>query len=191
VPSLQDDVSVQIAGTYTVTLGGNAVARSLTLGGSTGTQTLWLAGKALVIAPKVLDIQAKGALKGPGNIIGTIRNAGTVTPNVSNSYLNIWGSYSQTTSGALNLQLDSTTQFDRLGVLGIGTLAGALSVATGFSPSAGDTFVIVRNFTNKPITGTFTGLPEGATFASGGNTFQISYVGGAAGHDVVLTSRAP
>ena len=38
------------------------------------------------------------------------------------------------------------------------------------------------------ITGTFTGLPEGATTVAGGITYSISYLGGTSGHDVVLTA---
>src|SRR5262249_20617694 len=37
------------------------------------------------------------------------------------------------------------------------------------------------------VAGTFAGLPEGATFVAGGQTFQISYTGGD-GNDVALTA---
>jgi len=42
----------------------------------------------------------------------------------------------------------------------------------------------------KYLVGTFDGLPEGARFTSGGQTFAISYLGGS-GNDVVLTALPP
>ena len=41
-----------------------------------------------------------------------------------------------------------------------------------------------------PITGTFAGLDEGATFMQDGILFQITYEGGPDGHCVVLTRLA-
>src|SRR5262249_34658265 len=40
-----------------------------------------------------------------------------------------------------------------------------------------------------PVSGTFSGLPEGAVITLGGNQFRISYVGGD-GNDLVLTAIA-
>ena len=71
-------------------------------------------------------------------------------------------------------------------------LAGALAVSAGTAGPAGSGLVqgekitILRNAGGQPIVGTFGGLGEGATFASAGGTYRISYAGGA-GHDVVLT----
>ena len=56
-------------------------------------------------------------------------------------------------------------------------------------PSAGTVFTIVDNDGTDAVTGTFTSLPEGAMFTSGGVDFQISYVGGT-GNDITLTVRA-
>ena len=50
----------------------------------------------------------------------------------------------------------------------------------------GETFTIITNDGRDAIGGTFSGLPEGASLAINGLTFQISYVGGT-GNDVVLT----
>jgi hypothetical protein len=74
-------------------------------------------------------------------------------------------------------------------VTGPVTLAGSLNVLliNAFTPKIGDTFTVIKNQTGNPITGTFTGLPEGATVLGNGYLFQISYVGGA-GHDVTLTA---
>jgi autotransporter-associated beta strand protein len=65
-------------------------------------------------------------------------------------------------------------------------LGGQLVVNVSFAASPGDTFRILDNQQLGPISGTFTGLPEGATVTAGGQDFQISYVGGD-GNDVTLT----
>jgi len=50
-------------------------------------------------------------------------------------------------------------------------------------------FAIVVNYLSDPITGTFNGLPEGASVMAGDQVFQITYTGGT-GNDVVLTKLA-
>jgi hypothetical protein len=65
------------------------------------------------------------------------------------------------------------------GSLIIDILSGAVST--------GQTFTIIDNDGADPVTGTFTGLSEGATLAAGTTTFAISYHGGN-GNDVVLTA---
>jgi acetyl esterase/lipase len=88
---------------------------------------------------------------------------------------------------------------DVLQVTGSVTLENKpLNVNLGFSPANGTTFVIVDNDGTDAVNGIFvmranptanfgTPLPEGATFATGGQHFQISYAGGT-GNDVVLTA---
>jgi hypothetical protein len=51
----------------------------------------------------------------------------------------------------------------------------------------GTTFEIIDNRASDPIHGRFAGLPQGATFAAGGEEFSINYHGGN-GNDVVLTA---
>ena len=48
------------------------------------------------------------------------------------------------------------------------TLGGNLNVSlgVGYTPSPGDSFVIVNNEGANPISGTFNGLPEGACWWS-------------------------
>ncbi|HEV8267880.1 MAG TPA: hypothetical protein VGR00_06595, partial [Thermoanaerobaculia bacterium] len=79
------------------------------------------------------------------------------------------------------------TGYDRLGVTGAVSLGGAtLSVTVGYTPTGGDTFTIIQNDLADSITGTFSGLAEGAMTTVGSYTFQITYAGGD-GNDVVLT----
>ena len=75
-------------------------------------------------------------------------------------------------------------------VSGSVTVANALlSVAPGFTAPVGQVFTVVENDGSDAIVGTLAGLPQGATFTSGGQTFRISYAGGT-GNDITLTAAA-
>jgi autotransporter-associated beta strand protein len=50
----------------------------------------------------------------------------------------------------------------------------------------GTVFTVVENDTPGSIIGTFSNLPDGSTFSSNGNTYQVSYEGGS-GNDLTLT----
>lgn len=63
----------------------------------------------------------------------------------------------------------------------------ALTATIPFSTPPGTLLTIIDS-ASGPITGTFSGLPDGATFSASGKTFRINYNAGADGHDVVLTS---
>ena len=70
------------------------------------------------------------------------------------------------------------------------TLADAtLTVVTDGSTSVGDVLTLIDDTGINTISGTFSGLAEGATFTSGSTTFKISYVGGS-GNDVTITHMA-
>ena len=68
-------------------------------------------------------------------------------------------------------------------------LAGALSVKPPAAVTAGERFTLIHT-TGPGAVGAFTGLAEGATFAAGGATFEITYRGGSGGHDIVLTAKS-
>ena len=71
--------------------------------------------------------------------------------------------------------LTAGSDYDQLDISGgFGTLvleAPTLSVTLGFTPSIGDSFLIV----NGPNSGEFAGLPNGASFVAGGQGFRIDY----------------
>src|SRR5262249_6414923 len=72
------------------------------------------------------------------------------------------------------------TQYNQRNVIGQVKLTGADLVLSGsYAPAPGDSFLIVNNDGTDAITGTFNGLPDGATFtATVGSvltTFQIFY----------------
>ena len=52
--------------------------------------------------------------------------------------------------------------------------------------TTGTIFKVINNTSANPIFGTFSNLPNGSTFASNGNNFQVSYTGGT-GNDLTLT----
>jgi hypothetical protein len=64
---------------------------------------------------------------------------------------------------------------------------GILNLAIGFEPPVGSSFEILTNIGSAPITGTFNGLAEGATFTQDGYQLQINYQRGSGGNSVVLT----
>jgi hypothetical protein len=66
----------------------------------------------------------------------------------------------------------------------------ALQLTLGFIPTTGQQFRIIDNTGSSAISGTFDGLPEGATFFRSGRPFSITYKGGS-GNDVVVTALAP
>ena len=50
----------------------------------------------------------------------------------------------------------------------------------------GTVFTVVNNTAATPIAGAFSNLPDGGTFTSNGNTYQVNYHGGD-GNDLTLT----
>ena len=80
------------------------------------------------------------------------------------------------------------TNYDQIAVGGTVTLAGALSVSVT-NPSAlpaGYTFTIIRNDGALPVSGTFAGLAQLATFTNSPLVWRINYQAGD-GNDVALT----
>jgi hypothetical protein len=76
--------------------------------------------------------------------------------------------------------------YDQLHVIGAVNLGDAAFIPTlAFMPTASGLFTIIDNDGTDPVTGTFNGLPEGATVNVGGFTGKISYLGGS-GNDVTL-----
>ena len=66
----------------------------------------------------------------------------------------------------------------------------SLVAINGFSPTVGQTFVILSKSAAGAISGNFNGLPEGATitnFLGSSLNAQISYLGGD-GNDITLTA---
>jgi hypothetical protein len=134
-------------------------------------------------------VNAGGTLGGTGTVAGqvTVGVGATLAPGVAAGIL---GTGNLSVSGTLLVEIQGTTlgtQYDNVNVTGSVTLGGMLALAGAFVPAAGNTFTIITNDGGDAVAGTFSGLPEGATFAFNGATLQISYAGGT-GNDVVLTA---
>lgn len=99
-------------------------------------------------------VQLGAMLKGAGVIFGNVINSGTVAPGNSPGTLTVNGNFTQTSTGALQIELASPGVFDRLVVSGNASLAGTLAVQSfgGFAPAYGQQFNFLQAGT---ITGTF------------------------------------
>jgi len=84
--------------------------------------------------------------------------------------------------GATSDQVQVTGSVAVAGPLTLNILSGALTV--------GQSFILIDNDGADPVSGTFTGMPEHASFVLGGQMARISYHGGD-GNDVVLSVPAP
>jgi fibronectin-binding autotransporter adhesin len=152
-------------------------------------------GQELIVDGKVgnVEIFNLGLLKGSG-VFGNIQldNGGIIAPGHSPGCMNTGN---VTLSGTYQAEIGGTTActgYDQLNVTGTVDVTGgtlATSLYNNYKPKAGEAYTIINNDGNDAVTGTFTGLPEGATFNVSGYVFQITYKGGS-GNDVVLTVKS-
>ncbi|MFM8496009.1 MAG: beta strand repeat-containing protein, partial [Planctomycetia bacterium] len=88
--------------------------------------------------------------------------------------------------------LDPVTGYEQFTVDPFGTVvldSAALSVSANIPVPLGTILTLIDNQGSSPVSGTFAGLPEGATIADSRGVFKISYVGGD-GNDVTLEAIA-
>jgi hypothetical protein len=108
-----------------------------------------------------MNIQG-GTFTGAGTATGGVTSSGTAIPGLPIGTLTVAGNYTQSSSGALSVDIGGHTpgtEFDQLNLTGSGaaSLAGILNVslANGFMPVGGDSFTIM-NFVSRA--GTFATL---------------------------------
>jgi hypothetical protein len=117
--------------------------------------------------------------------------SGSVSP--SPGVVTIAGGVVLTGSTTFSATLNGTDpgSYSQLAASGPINLGGStLSLVFGFEPPVGSIFEILTNAGTGLITGTFTGLNEGATFGQSGFVLQITYLGGTGGKSLVLTRLA-
>jgi autotransporter-associated beta strand protein len=136
-----------------------------------------------------------GTFGGTGNLIAPIAvNAGTLAPgNLGVGTLTTGAALTLAAGSTLAVELNGETGAgDKVVANGVGIGGAALQVSAlgGAGFSVGTNFTILDNTGAAAVNGTFAGLPEGASFTSGGSLLRISYTGGT-GNDVVLTSIVP
>ena len=177
------------SGTVSARLGGAGALTKTTSGivALSGANTF--TGGSTVLAG-TLDLA--GSLNSDVNVDG-----GTLTLGSSTGARTVAGSLSATTAGTLRFRINGTTagtQYDQLRLTSATssvTLAGTLDLVAAPGLAAGSTFRIIDNSgSSTAVTGTFTGLPEGAEFYEDSQWWRISYTGGS-GNDVTLTRIAP
>ncbi len=135
-------------------------------------------------------VEVGGTLKGTG-VVGVLDVFGKVSPGHSPGCLST-GDLTFEAGSAYDFEIGGTTacsEYDQLKttgtvIIGGGTLNTLL--VNGFKPAKGQSYVLISNDGSDAVSGTFTGLAEGATFSVSGYVFQISYHGGD-GNDVALT----
>ena len=97
-------------------------------------------------ATGLVDLQG-GVLSGSGAVNANVNNAAQVGPGDSAGTISITGNYTQTSAGALNIELGgaSAGQFDVLQVTGTATLDGTLNVSliNGYVPTPPDAFQVL------------------------------------------------
>lgn len=145
-------------------------------------------------------LSGTGTLTGSGPVNGALVNNSSVAPDGA-AVITLNGNYTQGSTGALNVDISgpsaALSEYDQIVVNGTVTLgdpgngitAGPLNVSFlyGYVAPAGTSFTIIDNDGTDPVSGTFSGLPEGAVIAAGSNFFRITYQGGT-GNDVLLTT---
>jgi Ca2+-binding RTX toxin-like protein len=139
-----------------------------------------------------VNIASGATLTGTGTV-GVLNVHGTLAPGASPGILRT-GQLTFGSTGVFAVEIGGVTagQYDQVQVTGTVALSGALNVTLfgGFTPSANGSYVLIDNDGADAVSGTFTGLAQGATVTVGAVKFAISYVGGD-GNDVVLTYTAP
>jgi Tol biopolymer transport system component len=140
-------------------------------------------------------VHTNGTLSGHGSSKSIlVQQSGHLAPGNSPGCFSSTG-LTMNTGSILDEQIGGTTAcsgYDQTNVTGSVTLTSPTLNATlygGFVPAVGDAFTIINNDGSDPVSGTFNGLAEGASFVASGVTYRISYVGGS-GNDVVLSVTA-
>jgi hypothetical protein len=159
------------AGKTTVGIGsGFSVGGSYTQ--TAGTTTV----DGALMAPAPLTLQ-KGSLLGKGTIAAAVSSSASLTPGDSSSKpatLTVAGSYTQNSSGNLNISISGTAAgtYGQVAVSNGVVLGGTLVIKRikGFIPSVGNTFNIV---TGSAISGQFATVK--GTSINSGEHFEVNY----------------
>ena len=165
--------------------------------GDVGTATLTVRNGGAVSVGGTLTVGADGTLKGDGTISGNVSNGGHVSPGNSPGKLHIAGNYTQTASGALDIELAgvTSTQYDTLEASGLVALLGSINVslAATFKPKAGNSFDIINwgTLTAESVVFNLPALPDSLSwnttqFLSSGVISVVAAVPGDYNHNGVV-----
>jgi hypothetical protein len=109
------------------------------------------------VTPSTLTIAAQGELRAAPSIVSTVTNDGVLAPEAR---LSIFGTYTQTTNGRLQLDITDQATFDRLLVTAGSSLGGTLEIMRHpfFVPPAG---VELRVVEGSAVSGVFAAISGG------------------------------
>ncbi len=177
------------SGSVSARLGGSAALTKTTNG------TVTLSGANTFTGGST--VQA-GTLDFSGSLNSSVTiDGGTLTLGPTTGTRTVSGNLTANAAGTLRIRINGTTagtQYDQLrltSATSTATLAGTLDLVAAPELAAGSTFRLIDNSGNSTaVTGTFTGLPEGAEFYEDSQWWRINYTGGT-GNDVVLTRLTP
>jgi fibronectin-binding autotransporter adhesin len=158
--------SVVIAGDFAsdAAVASGATLNVVTEASLTGNVATAAGGFAIVNGTVTGDVDNAGRLSGSGTVVGAVVNSGTLAPGNSPGIFTVDGSFAQTSTGTLAIELTPTavagTGYDQLsitGAPGTGALDGtlALAPATGLYV-AGTTYDVVR--ADAGLTGNFAAI---------------------------------
>jgi autotransporter-associated beta strand protein len=172
-------------------------------GATTSTEAIQLEGPTLVVngalTGATLGVRS-GTLRGPGPLGGILtlgdgvgEDDATLEPGASLGTLPLGGLTLQA-DARIRFQLDLTAlASDRIEAngpvdLGPGHASLELALLNPALVPLGTAFILLDNAALGSTTGTFAGLPQGATLLAAGNQFTISYTAGPDLNDIVLTA---
>jgi hypothetical protein len=157
----------------------------LTLSQSLTTPTFSSSGTITIGATRTFTASGGTFTNAPGGILEgngtldisgtTFTNTGDINPGTSPGILSITGSPMQSAPGAMNFELGGSTpgiDQDQLAVSGTANLGGAINatLVNGFTPTVGDSFVVMTTGTTAGLFDTQNLPPLG-----GGLEFQVGY----------------
>jgi autotransporter-associated beta strand protein len=141
----------------------------------------WLGGKGMIAGAVTVGTgSGSGAVLAPGYVHG-LGSPGALT---------IQSALTFSVDATYNVDVNSSNATaDEVVADGVTINSGAqfsfADIGNGTLPN-GTVFTIINNSSATPIAGTFSNLPDGSTFTSNGNTYQVNYEGGD-GNDLTLT----
>lgn len=195
-----------------VSLTGSHAVLDIAAAGESVKQISGAAGSTITLGGNTLSIGTSGATTYAGSITGTSGGVTTIgsgtltltghasTPtgtwHVQQGTLAIGasgslsiGSLIQSAGSTLSLAMGTATNSTPITAAGAVQLAGSLKVTSLPTAPVGGKIVLIHETGTEAVSGTFTGLPQGANLLVDGRQYTIDYSGGS-GHDVVLTAVA-
>ena len=183
------------AGTLQLLTGGSLASLSIIVGDTGSTGAVLDAITSGLIVASGQTVSGIGTIKGST----TIQSGGVISPGNSAGILTNLGNISLDPNSTFQAEINGIiagTGYDQLNVTGAtstATLAGMLSVTTGFTPTTGSLFFLVDNDGPNAISGVFSNASiNGNTYTFGSQQYAISYFGDygttsfTGGNDVVL-----